>query len=166
MNPLESRFSIRTITPNDRQTLALGLTELSATNRYRRFHSSKDRLCDQELDYLTTCDGYNHIGLLAETVLEETLAYKGVGVARFIRDLSEPSWGEIAVVVVDAWQRQGVGKALLSELSLRCREVGILGWRACVIGDNLPALTLLAKYGTIVGREWDSHCVSLRIKLT
>jgi len=119
VNPIESSFTVRTITPNDRQTLALGLLELSATNRY----------------------------------------------LRFIRDTSEPEWGEIAVVVVDAWQRQGAGQALLSELASRCRTIGVLGWRASVIGDNQPALNLLAKFGTIVEREWDSHCVSLRIAL-
>jgi len=165
VNPIESSFTVRTITPNDRQTLALGLLELSATNRYLRFHSSKDHFEDHELEYLTTCDGRNHIGLIAETNLEGTTRCKGVGVARFIRDTSDPEWGEIAVVVVDAWQRQGAGQALLSELASRCRTIGVLGWRASVIGDNQPALNLLAKFGTIVEREWDSHCVSLRIAL-
>lgn len=90
---------------------------------------------------------------------------KGVGVARFIRDSSHPEWGEVAIVVVDAWQRQGAGTALLSELSLRCRAVGVTGWHASVIGDNQPALNLLSKFGKIIHREWDSHCVSLTISL-
>ena len=165
MNAKDSRFTVRTITPNDRQTLALGLLELSANNRYRRFHSSKDHLEDHELEYLTSCDGHNHIGLIAETILDGSDSCKGVGVARFIRDLSEPEWGEIAVVVVDAWQRQGAGTALLSELSSRCRAAGVRGWHASVIGDNEPALNLLGKFGQVINREWDSHCVSLKIAL-
>ena len=48
-----------------------------------------------------------------------------MGVARFIRLADEPEVAEVAVTVIDAWQRRGLGTLLLEHLTDQARSQGI-----------------------------------------
>jgi GNAT superfamily N-acetyltransferase len=39
---------------------------------------------------------------------------RGVGIARYIRDAEDPQAAEVAVTVLDHWQRRGLGTELLT----------------------------------------------------
>ena len=64
-----------------------------------------------------------------------------VGVARFIRNPREPDQAEVAVTVIDSWQRRGLGAALLRELAQRAAEEGIRHFTAEILAENRPMLT-------------------------
>ncbi len=65
-----------------------------------------------------------------------------VAVARFDRQADDPSRAEIAVVVEDAWQGQGLGKELLGLLGTRAAEEGVSTLTASVLGENRRMLAL------------------------
>jgi GNAT superfamily N-acetyltransferase len=101
------------------------------------------RLSDRTLDRLVATDGWNHVAIGAEVVSDDPAAAEGLGVAHFIRLPETPDVAEVAIAVIDACQRQGLGHLLLRELVMAARERGIRRFRATVLGENAPARALL-----------------------
>jgi GNAT superfamily N-acetyltransferase len=133
------RVVIRPVRPTDKPGLSLGLTRLSAQSVYRRFLSPKPRFTSRELRYLTEVDGHDHVALVA--VLAEdprTIVASG----RWVRDTADPTTAEVAVVVADVLQGQGLGSALGRELAAAARRNGVLRFSALMLPENEPALRL------------------------
>jgi GNAT superfamily N-acetyltransferase len=61
-----------------------------------------------------------------------------------VRDPERPDEAEIALVVGDALQGQGLGTALGRALAALARERGIARFTATMLADNEPARRLLA----------------------
>ena len=68
---------------------------------------------------------------------------RGVGIARYVRCADDPQAADIAVTVVDGWQRRGLGTELLRLLCDRARQEGICRFTAEVAADNAAVLALL-----------------------
>jgi GNAT superfamily N-acetyltransferase len=102
------------------------------------------------LGFLTEVDHRDHEALLALDAVRGEL----VGVARFVRLESDPTSAEVAVTVVDDWQGQGLGTALLDALAERAREEGVTRFTGVALAQNRDVLGLLGKLGAVrvVGR--------------
>lgn len=141
-----SEVIIRKLTPADAPVLAEAFERLSHESRDHRFLSAKPSLSPRELRYLTEVDGHFHEALGAV----DPVTGQGVGVARFVRlDDSSPV-ADVAVTVVDAWQRRGLGTLLLEELSERARAEGIERYTALVSDENAAVVSLLHGIGAHV----------------
>lgn len=70
-----------------------------------------------------------------------------VGVAEAHPDGNGTS--EIAVVVEDEWQRQGIGSRLLSALIVNQRSRGVTAFGATVLAEDAWVLRLLTRLGRI-----------------
>jgi GNAT superfamily N-acetyltransferase len=127
-----STVHIARITPRDAPLIAEGFERLSAETRRLRFLTSKPTLSSSELRYLTEVDGHGHEALGA---IDPATGH-GIAVARFVRDVDDPSRAEVAVTVADEWQRRGLGTVLLDRLADRARDEGISHFTALVAGDN------------------------------
>ncbi len=134
---------LRPIRPQDKAALAAGLARLSPESVYRRFLQPKPRLSAAELRYLTEVDGVDHVALVAE-LAGGPLPRPVVAVGRWIRDAQRHDEAEIAVVVGDALQGQGLGTALARALADAARERGIARLTATMLADNEPARRMLA----------------------
>jgi RimJ/RimL family protein N-acetyltransferase len=145
------RLLIRPISPADRALLSAALGRLSDTSRYQRFHSHRSAFTDLELDYLTDVDHADHEALIAI----DLATGDAVGVARYVR--TAPATAELAVTVVDDWQRQGVGTRLLRALARRARRAGIDRFVAVTVAGNEPALRLLDQLGGATRSAGDTH---------
>jgi acetyltransferase len=104
---------------------------LSDGSRYTRYHGPKPRLSSAERAYLTATDGCDHIALVALGAAGEPL-----GIARGVRLRDDPTAAEIAAEVVDPWQRQGLGSALVARLARRAAVAGIARFRATVLAQT------------------------------
>ena len=93
--------------------LAEAYDQLSQTSRYRRFFTGKPHLSEQSLGYFTDVDHRDHEALVAVVPGSGQL----VGVARYIRIPGQPDQAEVAITVLDSWQRRGLGTVLLRELA-------------------------------------------------
>lgn len=136
---------IRPISPDDKEVFLDAYERLGEESRYHRFLILRGRLTANELRNFTEVDHRDHEALLAIDL--ETR--QGVGVARYVRSKEDPGVAELAVAVVDDWQRRGVGTRLAAALAERAREEGISGFSALVFEDNRPALRLLADLGRV-----------------
>jgi RimJ/RimL family protein N-acetyltransferase len=130
---------IRPIRPEDKALLNWGLSRLSETTVQRRFLSPKPRFTDAELRYLTEVDGHDHVALVA---IDEDGDLVGVG--RFVR-LEDPTEAEVAIVIADPLQGQGLGTRLGYALVEEATRHGVERFTATMQGDNRPAHHLMAK---------------------
>ncbi len=133
---------IAALHPDDRQRYLSGVSKMSDESLYMRFMTPVARLSESELRYLLEVDHRDHEALLA---VDEDSG-EAVGVARFVR-LEDVDVAEAAIIVVDAWQGSGLGKAMLRMLAERARAVGVERFEANVLHDNAPMLALLDSLG-------------------
>jgi ribosomal protein S18 acetylase RimI-like enzyme len=117
-----------------------GFTELSPRSRRHRFFNAPDALGDAELEYLTNLDYRHHFACAA--VLEDRPVPKGVGVARYVCE-DDPTVAEVAVTVLDDYQRRGIGTLLTRTLAEVAAENGIRSVVNYVQWENAAAIELL-----------------------
>jgi acetyltransferase len=130
---------VRPIRPADKPRIQAFLAGLSPETVRRRFLTAKPRLSAVELRYLTEVDGRDHVALVALSAGEI------VAVARSVRLPQLPETAEMAIVVTDAWQGQGLGSLLAEALAGAAREAGIRRLAAVMLGDNEPARRLVLR---------------------
>ncbi len=152
---------IRPIRPSDKASLQAAIAQSSDEAIYRRFLNPHGRLTGAELHYLTEVDHHDHEALVA--VDPDTGV--GVGVARYVRERERRDSAEIAVAVLETWQGQGVGKALLHRLADRGREEDISRFTALMLAGNRPMRGLLASLGAISTLDTEAGTVELAVEL-
>jgi GNAT superfamily N-acetyltransferase len=138
-----ARLRVRPIVPADREPLADAFDRLSDRSRRQRFLAPKPRLSARELDYLTDVDHVTHEALVA---IDET-AGDIVGVGRYATGGAGGAAADMALAVVDAWQRRGIGHALAVRLVERARANGITRLTGTALADNLLVRALLDRLG-------------------
>jgi RimJ/RimL family protein N-acetyltransferase len=138
-----ARVLIRPIEPDDKPRLAEGLRRLSNETIRKRFLAAKPRFTSAELRYLTELDGINHIALVAVLADDPDVL---VAVARCVRLPDSDDTAEMAIVVGDPWQGQGLGRALATELADAAVAVGIRRFAATILADNEPARRLMRTF--------------------
>ncbi|MDZ7651348.1 MAG: GNAT family N-acetyltransferase [Burkholderiaceae bacterium] len=112
---------IRPVGADDARRDVHFMQSLSPQTRYERNFSQRG-LLQGELERLVRFDVRREIALLAAT--RDGGAEKIVGVAR-IKKSADGSACEFAMVVGDAWHRQGIGDRLLSRLLAVARQAGV-----------------------------------------
>ena len=142
---------IRQVRSGDAPLLAEGFARLSLESRQLRFLSGKTGLTPAELRYFTEIDHHDHEALGALDPADG----RGLGIARYIRRTDDPQGAEVAVTVIDAWQRRGLGTELLSRLADRARHEGIRHFTALVAADNEAVVSMLE--GRIIGARVTEH---------
>jgi RimJ/RimL family protein N-acetyltransferase len=146
-----TRVIIRPIEPGDKNRLVNGLRQLSEESIRKRFLAAKPRFTAAELRYLTEVDGVNHIALVA--VLERD-PEQLVAVARCVRLPDRPGTAEMAIVVGDPWQTQGLGRELATRLADAALAVGIRRFAATMLGDNEAARRLMRTFSRRLQEGW------------
>jgi GNAT superfamily N-acetyltransferase len=135
---------IRPIRPDDKGLLRDGFSGLAPESRYQRFFAPVERLTSSDLVYLTEIDHSDHEALVAIDPEDGSL----VGVARYIKTkVRNPvtkvkNEGEVAVIVGDEWQGQGLGTLLLQRLVRRAADEGVEFFLALVLESNTAATEL------------------------
>ena len=131
-----TEIDFRHIRPDDKENLESALQRLSPESRHKRFLAPKPSFNAAELRYLTEIDGFDHVAVLAVRAEEPDTI---VGVGRFVRLRDLPDTAEVAIVVGDAVQGQGLGRELGRRLAEEARESGIRRFTATLLGDNVAA---------------------------
>jgi GNAT superfamily N-acetyltransferase len=147
--PLQSGelVDFRPVSQDDRETLQSGMSALSSRSRLFRFFTPIPKLPDKLLDYLTVVDQHHHVAWIA--ISHDQAEHPGLGIARFIRSQEQPTVAEFAVVVIDSYQRQGLGTILMAVLYLIANTEGIKILRAFVLPENNVMLNWLGKIGAV-----------------
>jgi GNAT superfamily N-acetyltransferase len=139
--PSGREIAIRPIRPDDGPRLEAAYERLSPRSQYQRFLASKPRLTPRELRYLTDLDGSDHVALLA-TPAENPNFILGVG--RYVRLAADSRAAEVAIVVGDPFQGEGIAAALVERLGKVAAANGVERFAATMLADNVPAHRLMS----------------------
>lgn len=139
-------INLRLMEKGDARLLVDLFHRLSAESKRLRFRLYTSRLPEervwQEAKALSDLDPKLQCAVVA-TIIEDDGQEHAVGVARFARALASETEAEVAVVVRDDFQRNGVGKALLRALADRARALGISHFTGWVLSDNVRLMKLI-----------------------
>jgi GNAT superfamily N-acetyltransferase len=141
----DKRVCLRPVTPDDRDRILAGLQELSVETSYRRFFTPTFYPSEAELTYLTHIDGDQHMAVGALDCTRE--GWPGLGLARYVRLPDEPTVAELAITVIDDYQRQGIGSLLMAALSQYGAAHEIEYFRGFVLAENRDFLDYLDALG-------------------
>jgi len=133
------------VTPASKPLIQAAVGRMSPETSRRRFFTVRHQLSELELQRLTDIDGWDQFAIGAAARSDDGFV-EGVGVARFARLVDKPNAAEFALVVVDAFQRKGIGKRLLYALSRAALKRGIDRLRGSVLTDNDAMLGLLTRH--------------------
>lgn len=113
---------------------------LSPRSRLLRFHGAINRLPDTAAARMSTQVPARHVALVALAQGDELAAE-----ARYA--IGDDGAAEFGIAVADAWQGQGLGRALLLRLALHAEDSGIAALRGSVLPGNEPMLALMRSLG-------------------
>jgi RimJ/RimL family protein N-acetyltransferase len=134
---------IRSLRPADEAGLQAAVARSSPQSLYRRFMGAKRGFSGKERAFFLNVDFINHVALVA-VVKEKDRALIVAG-GRYI--VEKPGTAEIAFAVVDDYQGQGVGAALLRHLATLARQAGLKEFTAEVLAANTPMLKVFERSG-------------------
>jgi RimJ/RimL family protein N-acetyltransferase len=156
------QIEIRALRTDDRADLLDAVKRASALSLYRRFFGAKREFSQEEIEFFLNIDFVNHVALVA-TVEEDNRAVI-VGGGRYI--IVRPGAAEVAFAVVDEYQGQGIGGALMRHLVAIAREVGLEELVAEVLPDNLPMRKVFEKSGLRCNMKRDGPVIHVALRLT
>ncbi|HLZ95230.1 MAG TPA: GNAT family N-acetyltransferase [Candidatus Dormibacteraeota bacterium] len=142
-----TKVHVRPIVPEDEPLLHEAVAAMSERTVYFRFFSPLKRMPDALAHRLAVVD-YDARFAIVATTHRPSGKERILGVARYDR-AQGTNVAEVAVAVVDEFQRRGLGRALLTILAKVARDHGIKTFSLIVLPENQQMLGLLRKMGWI-----------------
>jgi GNAT superfamily N-acetyltransferase len=154
-------IEIRALKPSDEAGMLDAINHTNAESLRRRFFVTKRAFSDKEKAFFMNADFVKHVALVAE--IETDGKREIIGGGRYI--VVEPGEAEVAFVVIDAWQGQGIGTLLMRHLAVIARSAGLKELTADVLPENAPMRGVFSKFGFEIRRGMDPQVVHLGLVL-
>jgi GNAT superfamily N-acetyltransferase len=152
------QVEIRALRAIDEDGLKAAIARISSRSLYRRFFGPKRHFTEKETAYFMNVDFVGHVALVA--VADGRI----IGGGRYI--VVRPGIAELAFAVIDEYQGQGLGAALLRHLISLARAAGLTRFLADVMPDNNPMLAVFERSGLRVGTRHEHGLIALTLDLT
>jgi GNAT superfamily N-acetyltransferase len=133
----EATVRLRRVRPCDGPALTEVLMRMSQRTRWLRFHSAILRFSGAQLRMLTEVDHHDRSVLLAEVQVRPG-RWQPVGFAQYARIGEDRA--DAAIVLEDAWQGRGIGRALALRLVAAARAAGVAAFTSEVLSENRRTL--------------------------
>jgi RimJ/RimL family protein N-acetyltransferase len=155
-------IEVRALRPDDRTDMLTAVGRLSAQSLSRRFFMPKRELNPQEIAFFLNVDFVSHVALVA--AIEDGSQQEIVGGGRYI--VSQAGMAELAFVVVDQFQGQGIGAALLRHLASLARSARLERLIAEVLAENTAMLKVFDRSGLRLSKTRDADVVHVSLHLS
>jgi acetyltransferase len=142
----QRELHVRPLQPDEDGPLRALDARLSKQTRYLRFLSPMPAMPDSVLRLLASVDYRRRLSLIAEFDAgdgTEVVALCSFGAI-------DSGTAEVALVVSDEWQHQGIGTALAGRLLEAAEDRGFARFVVHVLSDNAVIRRLLARVGHVV----------------
>ncbi len=150
---------LRPVKISDEPLLKEFFYSLSDKSMYMRFASARKDMHHARLQEFVAVDFSRDMVILALSRHDDQDLV--IGLAQYNINAKDHT-AELALVVRDDYQNQGVGTELDSYMTYLAKRNGILGFTAEVLEDNLPALNLVKNMGfKTVKKEGGAEQLSL-----
>jgi len=149
--------AIRPIRPDDKARLREAFRGLEPATIHTRFFHAKKDVTDEELRKLTEFDPAK------EAALAVTVGERIVAVGRYI--VIGDGCAEVAFIVEEDYQRNGLAGLLLRELAQIARARGLARFEAFVLPENHAMLRVFERSGLAMKRAYADGAVQLTLEL-
>lgn len=153
-------ISLRPVKISDEPLLKDLFYALSESSMYRRFMSHRQDMPHERLQEFVVINYGQEVSILATITQDEKEIIVGLG--QYII-LPNTHVAEIAFVVRDDYQNQGIGSELLSYLTYLAKKQGLLGFTADVLVENNVMLHLFKKMGFIIDKKIERETYELKM---
>jgi len=157
----ERPITIRALRPDDRAGMLAAVGRTSMQSLQRRFFVPKKGFSEREMAFFLDIDFESHVAIVAEIAEDGRQVIIGGG--RYI--VVQPGQAEIAFVVVDAYQGQGIGTILMQHLAVLARGAGLDELVAEVLPENTAMLKLFKRFGFRPDAKGSPRVVHLTLQL-
>jgi GNAT superfamily N-acetyltransferase len=155
-------LKLRPVKISDEPLLKDFFYALSDQSVYRRFMSQRKDMPHERLQDFVVIDYTNEMVILAVKIDEDPEEREEViALGQYGIDPNSHT-AEVALVVRDDHQNQGVGKIVLSYLTELAQREGLMGFTAEVLMENTPMLHLFESMGFDIQRRTAEGVVELR----
>ena len=154
-------IEIRALHPDDEADMLAAIDRIGADSLRRRFFVTKRGFSDSEKAFFMKIDFVNHVALVAH--IDEDGRPAVVGGARYV--VVKPGQAEVAFMVVDAYQGQGIGGILTRHLLGLARAAGLKELAAEVLPENAAMRKVLEKFGFRPGHRTDPQVIHMTLPL-
>ncbi|MBK7869216.1 MAG: GNAT family N-acetyltransferase [Saprospiraceae bacterium] len=148
--PNGSPVQMRLVRPEDSSLVKRMFARLSKETIYYRYFGYVPEVTPEFLARLTCVDQHREIVLIAETRILGRREI--IGIANMVAD-TDGRKAEIAILIADEWQGQGLGSALTDLICEIAAEQGIEMLYANMMATNRRINALLQKKGFSIHRE-------------
>jgi GNAT superfamily N-acetyltransferase len=155
-------IEIRALRPADEGDMLAAVDRTSAQSLYLRFFGAKRHFSESEKSFFLNVDFVDHVALVA--VAKERSRSVIVGGGRYI--VVRPGTAELAFAVVDEYQGQGIGAALMRHLALLARDAALKELIAEVLPENLPMLKVFQNSGLDLQTKHRAGVVDVTLNVT
>jgi RimJ/RimL family protein N-acetyltransferase len=152
---------IRALRPDDEADMLAAIDRTGADSLHRRFFVTKRGFSEKERAFFMNIDFVDHVALVA--VIDEGGRPAIVGGSRYV--VTKPGEAEVAFVVVDAFQGQGIGALLTRHLTGLARAAGLKELVADVLPENIAMRKVLGKFAFRTARGLDPQVLHLTLPL-
>ena len=150
---------IRAQRPDDREKLLAAVQRASTETLYHRFFAVKREFSQGEVHFFLDIDFVNHVCLVAEAIEDGRPVI--VGGCRYV--VVEPGRAEVAFSVIDAYQKRGLGTALMRHIAAIGRKAGLKELVAEVLSDNAPMIKVFERSGLALTTKREGSVVHVSL---
>jgi RimJ/RimL family protein N-acetyltransferase len=137
------RIEIRALRPDDEADMLEAIGRTSTQSLQRRFFVIKRGFSAKEIEFFLKIDFRDHVALVA--LSDEEGRPTIVGGGRYV--VVQPGRAEVAFVVIDEYQGQGLGAHLLRHLAAIARAADLKELIAEVLPENAAMRRVFNKFG-------------------
>jgi RimJ/RimL family protein N-acetyltransferase len=152
---------VRALRPDDEADMLSAIDRVSPDSLRTRFFAPKRGFSAQEKAFFMNIDFVNHVALVAD--LEEDGRSVIVGGGRYV--VVKSGQAEVAFMVVDTYQGQGIATILTRHLIWLARAAGLRELTANVLPENVAMRDVLRKFGFRAVPSPDPQVLLLRLPL-
>jgi GNAT superfamily N-acetyltransferase len=155
------KVEIRAQRPQDGDGLRAAIARMSDASLYRRFFGMRPRFTESEAAYFLDIDFVKHVALVV--LADENGKQAIAGAGRYI--VVRSGQAEVAFAVVDEYQGEGIGAALMRNLAAIAREAGLRELIAEVLAGNAAMLKVFGMSGLQMSTSSDGPVVHVVLQL-
>jgi RimJ/RimL family protein N-acetyltransferase len=155
------KVEIRALRSEDKDDMLAAVGRTGTESLQRRFFAVKRGFSEREIAFFMNIDFVNHVALAA--LADEAGRKAIIGGGRYI--VTDPGKAEIAFVVIDDYQGQGVGTLLMRHLAVIAGKAGLKELVAEVLPENVAMRKVFSKFGFQSRRGQDPKVIHLVLTL-
>jgi RimJ/RimL family protein N-acetyltransferase len=155
------QIEVRALCADDEADMLAAIGRTSPESLRRRFFVVKRGFSQQEIDFFMEIDFSDHVALVA--LAEEDGRPTIVGGGRYV--VVEPGRAEVAFIVIDGYQGQGLGAHLVRHLAGIARDAGLKELMAEVLPENTAMRHVFSKFGFRPGPRREAQVIHLVMQL-